>query len=470
MQVMLYDKEIAAEVEWLIETEGDCCHSYRSICEALQAYDRTSVMAAINGLVAEGTIKQVPGRGFVLVGDAEAEAGVGGRGISGEPEGDERPANGAVREEAGDAVGEVVEATGQADDVPTIAPAIASLMASSIATAVAPTMVAVAEMPSAALRAEPVVAAPVAVSSAAGASSAVAAVPAATDLAPATSAATASDAVSAPAPYPQAAVIAGASCSQAVADSPRNKGCILATSPIEVLDLSPAAAEYAAKAGVATVAGLIECLGSGKLDPVFNLVAKRLAELAGTPCVNPGKQSLGYLHQLAQSPIFYFDWLGVLCSEATPEELAEHPVDVEKYRRAVAGMGGVGEVSHGAFYRQYDDAAFEISMALATIASRRYKTEGDNRRFYLYAMPLLDYACRAGECEGRNEMHDYVEELLSSASQTVNACYAYLRDQLLDGTKSSISVPEGECWSAAAARIAEEGQFTYENKRLSRRS
>ena len=464
MQGMRYDKEIAAEVEWLIETEGDCCHSYRSICEALQAYDRTSVMAAINGLVAEGTVKQVPGRGFVLVGDAGAEAG--GRGVGGEPEGDERSTSGVICEEAGDAVGEVVEATGQADDAPTIAPAIAS----SIATVVAPAMAAAAEMPSAALRAEPVVAAPVAAPSAAGASSAVAAVPAATDLAPVTSAATASDAVSVSAPYPQAAVTAGTSCSQAVADSPRNKGCILATSPIEVLDLSPAAAEYATKAGVATVAGLIECLGSGKLDPVFNLVAKRLAELAGTPCVNPGKQSLGYLHQLAQSPIFYFDWLGVLCSEATPEEFAEHPVDVEKYRRAVAGMGGVGEVSHGAFYRQYDDATFDISMALATIAARRYKTEGDNKRFYLYVMPLLDYACRAGECEGRNEMHDYVEELLNSAPQTVNACYAYLRDQLLDGTKSSISVPEGECWSAAAARIAEEGQFTYENKGLSRRS
>lgn len=464
MQGMRYDKEIAAEVEWLIETEGDCCHSYRSICEALRAYDRTSVMAAINGLVAEGTIKQVPGRGFVLVGDAaDAEVETGGRGVGEGPEDDEWPANGAACEETGDVEDDAAEAIGQADDAPTIAPTVAPAITPAVVPAVAPTMVAASEMPSAALRAEPVVAAPVAAPSAAGASSA------AVDLAPATTAATAPAAVSARAPYPQAVAAVGAPCSQAAADSQRNKGCILATSPIEVLDLSPAAAEYAAKAGVATVAGLIECLGSGKLDPVFNLVVKRLAELAGTPCVNPGKQSLGYLHQLAQSPIFYFDWLGMLCSEETPEGLAERPVDAEKYRRAVAGMGGVGEVSLGAFYRQYDDATFEISMALATIAARRYKAEGDNKRFYLYVMPLLDYACRAGECEGRNEMHDYVEELLNSSPQTVNACYAYLRDQLLDGTKSSIGVPEDECWSAAATRIAEEGQFTYENKGLSRR-
>lgn len=205
--------------------------------------------------------------------------------------------------------------------------------------------------------------------------------------------------------------------------SNRKPDCVIASDDISLL--SPSLVAQLRSHGIvsSSIANLVRVLGSISDADLVNDVAHELIGLASTPCVIPDDEMLEILCGFSGCALFYFDWLGVLCCTKKAEEC--HGVRfnrVDCFMGDDAGGYSRATFSLGVFSQPYSQAVFETEQELYYHACEKLNMELDYDVFGVTFMLLFQELLASGECENRNELHDYGVELIKNAEETKAMC------------------------------------------------
>lgn len=199
--------------------------------------------------------------------------------------------------------------------------------------------------------------------------------------------------------------------------------CVIASDGISLL--SPSLVAQLRNHGIvsSSIANLVCALGSISDADLVNDVAHELMGLASTPCVIPDDEMLEILCGFSGCALFYFDWLGVLCCTKKAEEC--HGVRfnrVDCFMGDDAGGYSRATFSLGVFSQPYSQPVFETEQELYYHACEKLNMELDYDVFGVTFMLLFQELLASGECESRNELHDYGVELIKNAEETKAMC------------------------------------------------
>lgn len=199
--------------------------------------------------------------------------------------------------------------------------------------------------------------------------------------------------------------------------------CVIASDGISLL--SPSLVAQLRRHGIVSpsIANLVRALGSISDADLVNNVVHELMGLASTPCVIPDDEMLEILCGFSGCALFYFDWLGVLCCTKKAEEC--HGVRFNRVDCFIgddAGSYSRATFSLGVFSQPYSQPVFETEQELYYHACEKLNMELDYDVFGVTFMLLFQELLASGECESRNDLHDYGVELIKNAEETKAMC------------------------------------------------
>lgn len=207
-------------------------------------------------------------------------------------------------------------------------------------------------------------------------------------------------------------------------------GTVLASSSVEMLGFEGPAVVAMLEKGMSTVADLVGSLGVLREllpEEALKKVVAKLVKLSGQPALKLERSQVESLKRCASSQCFYFDWLGVLCTELPQDASAK---DVLR----LAESEGLAVSKHGAQSSsaiQGSAESVEVAKALrAALGLKRLSVKEDS--FDVFMVPTVEEWFETGECESKEEALESGLDLVLKSSQTTLACYGVLRDFFYD--------------------------------------
>lgn len=190
-----------------------------------------------------------------------------------------------------------------------------------------------------------------------------------------------------------------------------------------------------------------------------SLLIEKLRDLSGEPPARLSTDDVNQLCLLSQSKLFYFDWLGVLCT------VVDRSLSRDDIRTQIddgrLDMSVQEEFSFSEYAKTCSDKSLEADRLLCSqLEKRRYSLNAN--AFHVIMLPILEEQFDMGEYDDAREAVHGNLNWVTKLFTTENACFGKLRDDFQRlkkesdglGTSKRIAVGSDDCFISAAEKLA----------------
>lgn len=241
-----------------------------------------------------------------------------------------------------------------------------------------------------------------------------------------------------------------------------SEGTIMMYTPVAALEFPDHVQSDLEKLGIEWVCDLVKDMPRvvAKLGrDRASLLIEKLRDLSGEPPAHLSTDDVNQLCLLSQSKLFYFDWLGVLCT-VVDRSLSRNDIRTQ-IDDGRLDMSAQGEFSFSEYAKTCSDKSLEADRLLCSqLEKRRYSL--NTNAFHVIMLPVLEEQFDMGEYDDAREAVHGNLNWVTKLSMTENACFGKLRDDFQRlkkesdglGTSKRIAVGSDDCFISAAEKLA----------------
>ena len=241
-----------------------------------------------------------------------------------------------------------------------------------------------------------------------------------------------------------------------------SEGTVMMYTPVAALEFPGHVQSDLEKLGIEWVCDLVKDMPQvvSKLGrDRASLLIERLRNLSGEPPAHLSTDDVNQLCLLSQSKLFYFDWLGVLCT-VVDRSLSRNDIRTQ-IDDGRLDMSAQGEFSFSEYAKTCSDKSLEADRLLCSqLEKRRYSL--NTNAFHVIMLPVLEEQFDMGEYDDAREAVHGNLNWVTTLSTTENACFGKLRDDFQRlkkesdglGTSKRIAVGSDDCFISAAEKLA----------------